>query len=315
MNGRDLLLRVWDLEQHERNWSTSPIFNFRERAEERGADLRLIHVAPSKANAGEAIGRACLDIQHNESADFTRATITVGGFRAGIERELVGVMIGQTNRASRDDADMSAQEELADWIAEQAPSISARIKNPEELTNYSKLSCALFGKTFDWPVARSKNGFLNIVQVMELAREKNEILTQSHMVLNIALHDKTGKMYDVTRWYEFINNSGWTISDDLVLIEQGLSSRNKIEVTPESATAWQRRWCFTAQTVFGSVVESLAHEWSVSVQEIIGVSNIHIFNGSEEKIIARNKDGEELRYHVDVLRNPHHFPVIYKEFL
>jgi hypothetical protein len=137
--------------------------------------LRLV-----KSQEGNILGRAVIPVARgdNDYGDSYRdGIITVGGVRSEEEiSRCAGVLIGQTHRAARDDAEpTAADEDLAAWASEQGILMSKLDITPTQKLEAASVVCALGGESGDLIIAETRQGFLRGCDVEEWALQFDTI--------------------------------------------------------------------------------------------------------------------------------------------
>ena len=127
-----------------------------------------------KGESGEIVGRACL---YNKNLSYhhrgIHGIITVDGFATTETSSILGVLKGNTERASRDIAiPIVSSAELDRWCVEQTQ-LLLDMKLPEtEQAEMAGICCTLSHTATDIKLARWKNSFVNFSQIKEHAQQK-----------------------------------------------------------------------------------------------------------------------------------------------
>ena len=134
------------------------------------------------------VGRACLFIDEWWSGRNSIAGIvTVDGFVTTELRGIMGVLKGDTNKASRDIAIPSLSQKALDrWVEEQAKLIILMDLSNEKQIKIAQFACALSAKTTELKIARWKDTYVNYNQIVEIVRKQK--YQQYNLVHDAAVH-------------------------------------------------------------------------------------------------------------------------------
>ncbi|EPC7977722.1 HD domain-containing protein [Yersinia enterocolitica] len=218
-----------------------------------------------------------------------RGIVTVGGFRTSTTNDFVGILIGETSRASRDFCLPVINEALFEtWLKEQIGKLEPIVDNEEQI-NISRI-LRLFGiSNNEMKFALSSQGYISLVDFRDILKNNHDEI--------IILQDAA---YSRATYYgkkEVVLNKNVVVADFGIkpIINNPLRS---LHVT------WPKyyniKW-FNSSTLNGMVIEETLKYWGVSLPDYISYEyNIDEQNSNEERVIG-TIDGEDITESVRVL--------------
>jgi hypothetical protein len=119
----------------------------------------------------QVVGRACI------VPEGDGGVITVGGFRATTRLRVAGVLLGESRRTTRDEANvLVTPEELARWATEQAELIAPMLVSDSTKAECARIIGVLGGKIGTLPIAKRAGTWLSVEGVTEWSRDKECIV-------------------------------------------------------------------------------------------------------------------------------------------
>jgi len=135
---------------------------------------------------GIVVGRSCV------MPGRVRGVVTVGGLRSLTAINIAGILLGESVRTSREEADLLASDdELARWASEQAILIPKLTTDPEERAECARLIGFLGGDIGELPIAKVSQKWLNTSEVARWVRDKRSIFA----ITSSTYSDALGKGY------------------------------------------------------------------------------------------------------------------------
>lgn len=134
------------------------------------------------------VGRACFCLVENvRKGNAISGMVTVDGFGTTELTGIIGVLKGNTEKASRDIAiPVLSQKALDRWIEEQAKLMVSKDLSVEEQIEMASFACALSMKTTDLKIARWKDNYVNYSQIVEIV--KTQKYEQYYLVHDATVH-------------------------------------------------------------------------------------------------------------------------------
>ena len=134
------------------------------------------------------VGRACLFIDEWWlGRDSIEGIVTVDGFVTTKLRGIMGVLKGDTNKASRDIAiPILTQKALDRWVEEQAKLIILMDLSNEKQIEMAQFACALSARTTELKIARWKDTYVNYSQIVEIVRKQK--YQQYYLIQDAEVH-------------------------------------------------------------------------------------------------------------------------------
>ena len=249
-----------------------------------------------KNSSGETVGRACVfNTNYTHGKYFhTNGIVTVGGFRASELSGIVGILLGEPYRASRDIAiPIIEQNKVNEWATEQAGLIVKVIRDPERLSDIASVIKRLGGCIGDLPIALNSNGWVSSKDISERKNTPEEVLIVQDASLSIA-QSENGKI--------ILNDNVYAVNVGRPGIFQGGMS-SFIDWPEFEFVHDNKHWQFHIYSLVGSIIEALSINWSCSMQEIVDAMEF----SDDEKQIKREigkVDGKLVELSVDIIRNP-----------
>jgi len=254
-------------------------------------DLQLL-----KNSSGEIVGRACIfntNYFHEKHFYYT-GIVTVGGFRASELSGIVGILLGEPYRASRDIAiPIFEQNKLNEWATEQAGLIIKVLSDPERLSDIASVIKCLGGCTGDLPIALSSKGWVSSKDISERKNTPKEVLILQDASLSIAQKEK-GKI--------ILNDNVYAVDVGRPGIFQG-SMSSFIDWPEFEIVHDNEHWQFYIYTLVGSIIEALSINWSCSVQEIVEAAEFYDDENEIKREIGK-VDGKLVELRVMIIRKP-----------
>jgi hypothetical protein len=124
-------------------------------------------------------GRASIlhsDVESFPSNPSAAGVITVGGLRAKTLSSIMGILIGSTKKAARDDAAPLNESALAKWASGQAKIVSKLISAPGIRMYFAASVLALGGDPGELPIVRHGKIFLNREELEGWSNASDEVI-------------------------------------------------------------------------------------------------------------------------------------------
>ncbi len=276
--GVELLHRMEDL-GHERV-PNPKLDEFRERA---AHVLTLV-----KGKNGETLGRACISAGHASStfeatADLS-GVITVGGLTACGLSGIIGVLVGEPTRASRDAARPSvSRASLKKWAEEQADLAHLLWAEPEKQSACARYIRMLGGNTKDLPVAFRQGRWWSAVEIAKTAAPETAIIVPE-LTINFR--------FRALRPYE-LDDSVFVAKYGSIpgLLQAGYRDHDWPEMLGEP-------WDMAG--LAGVVVESLALAWNVDLKDVLAANSLE----RETDVVVGSEGDRELRIEALIIKKP-----------
>lgn len=204
------------------------------------------------------IGRACVYCALNNDLYYNSigGVVTVGGLHASYLNGIMGVLIGNSNRASRDCATPVVPEKILNiWASEQANLLSESV-----LTPFIEESCAsvirlMKGDTANLKIAVYKNAWVNYQELKKMIIEDNY-----DEFLLVSENDKFYK-YDSPEMHKlYLNDNVISVKDGVI----GLLSTKM----PTHSIFWPQYEKYESISLEGLVKEIIAEVWNMDINKI-----------------------------------------------
>lgn len=247
-----------------------------------------------KEEDGKIIGR--LFLFTNDRRDMTiEGVVTVGGLRASGLNGLIGILIGESDRASRDiGIPIISVEELKKWATSQADLLSKY-----SLTEDIQLNCAAVvrrcgGNTKDLKIAYHKCGAVNYKELKEIINNNSD----SYIVVQdaaINLHQK----YNSSE-IDFLENVFWVNVGAPSILQTG---RMHYDIDWPNINNGLKSW-FGKITLEGLTTEAFSEIWDNSIQAILDSSNISSDDKKYKAVVGHVTGKPVIIEHLDIINKP-----------
>jgi hypothetical protein len=240
---------------------------------------------------GSCLARTALVPRRRRYDDESvEGVVTVGGLRAAYLTGISGLMEGTTDRAARDVAiPLASGHPLAAWASEQADLLCKSAKTHADAREYASFVRVCGGNPGALPVAISSKGHLTFGNIVELARELEElILVQDAAASNAGL---------ISRAEELDSE----LDDNVLLLEAGIPGvLQSYRPRGDFHAHWPPGWKSVEQLVEQAVAES----WGCSSKDVARRAERASDANKLERIVGR-RAGKPLPMRImAVLRRP-----------
>jgi hypothetical protein len=260
-------------------------------------NLRLLINSSDKIVGRASIFKTSLFEHGRKFPSQLEGVVTVGGLRACYLTGISGILAGIPVTAARKSAiPIVEYEKLAEWASEQANFVQKIISEPEDLKECAEVIRVCLGKTEELPIAFCGKEWLSASGISKWKNPPGEIILVQDAAVHILQRD-----FD-----ELI------LHENVLAIAMGIPGILQTDFPNRSGLYWPEisrsegkfpQWDFHCQTLVGAVVEALAVAWSVSVDEILTVSDFSSDKARFEREIGLG-DGRPVIETVDIIRNP-----------
>jgi len=265
-DGKELLRRVW-FEYYNFAATQST-----ELLESVASNLRPLH------SNGKVIGRACLfdwrmGFDLFNTANYRCGCITVGGLRAAELTGIAGVLVGEPERAARDEATpLLESEELARWVTEQASlfaGISSDFDRQVGAAQIVRMCGGVTGPLFI-TAAGHPEGFVHLSHddIASLSDFPDEIIVLDFSVLDGARLAESIRLHANVFLTKFDYPSLLFRTAHLHALDWKFAMPQRVAEVPDPE--WHSRYA----SLFGGLIEAVAAQWKCSIPELIAASTM-----------------------------------------
>lgn len=243
---------------------------------------------------GKIVGRLVLYHEgYKKDKSFSiEGKVTIGGMRSSGLTGLLGVLVGISDRASRDvGVPIVSATKISEWATEQAILLSKlKLDTSTEVECASVIRC-LGGNPSDLKIAYHKSGLVNYEELKAIIRETNY---ESYLVVQDAAISN----------YEKNNNCKISFFDNVIWVSMGtpgiLQTRNidhYIDWPKYSFEDW-----FRARSLEGLTTEAFSEIWEKNIDEILKVSDESSDKKSYEASVGTVEGKQVIIDHLDIIR-------------
>jgi hypothetical protein len=175
-------------------------FNSGDRFSEEAKQAYRLSVAPNiqilKSKAGSIVGRACITpgwaSYKGDAQPILGGAAVIGGLSASPMTGIVGVLMSQSTKASRDSAlPLVESDELARWATEQADLCAKTWKAPSSQAGCARSILSCGGDSKDLMVCRYQNQWVSLNQLASMTHLPDELLLVDEYFVDIQLQHAT----------------------------------------------------------------------------------------------------------------------------
>lgn len=248
---------------------------------------------------GKIVGRASLykeEFKHKERFSLN-GLVTVGGLRTSELSGIIGILIGTSDRASRDiGVPIITPEKLSEWSTSQGNLLSKLNLNEEDQIECSSFIRSCGGNTSNLKIAFHKSGAITYQQL-------KDIISANKYEGYIVIQDAAVSIYERNNncKIDFIENAFWVDVGSRAILQ----TRNIYDYiewpTIEKKT---KEYWFANQTLEGLIIEALSTVWNCSIDEIIESSNISSDEKEYEAIVGYVAGQPVVFKNIDIMKKP-----------
>lgn len=243
---------------------------------------------------GKIIGRGalCRRFISKKRLISINGVVTIGGARSCNLSGIAGVLIGESERASRDIAlPIISTTDLRGFVESQLEKLSNYTISDEIQIEYAQISRALCGKTGLTKIAQFRDGYLNYNELVDYVKQQNceqYILVQDAAISN----------------YEREGNQKISLENNVfcmsMVIPGILQTKN-----PYSSRNWPKRaetYNFYDYTLKGRVIEAIADAWECTVEELYSFSDFSDDDNKFSDVIGTCNGKDVVMNHISIIK-------------
>jgi len=248
---------------------------------------------------GKIVGRAFLYKEEYKQKEIfsLNGLVTVGGLRSSELSGIIGILIGTSDRASRDiGVPIINHEKLSEWSTSQANLLSKLNLNEEIQIDCSSLIRLCGGNTSNLKIAFHKSGAITYQQF-------KDIISENKYKIYFVIHDAAVSNYERENncKIDFIENAFWVMKGSPVILQ----TRNMYHYIPwPTIEKKTKEYWFGNETLDGLITEALSTVWNCSTDEIIESSEISSDEKEYEAIVGSVAGQPVVFDHIDIMKKP-----------
>lgn len=249
-----------------------------------------------KEDDGKIVGRLALyKEEHTKKERFSiEGKVTIGGMRSSGLTGLLGILVGKSDRASRDvGIPIVSSIKIKEWATEQANLLSKmKLDANTEIECASVIRC-LGGNTSSLKIAYHKYGIVNYKELKTIISETNY---DSYLVVQDAAISN----------YERDNNCKISFFDHVIWVSMGtpgiLQTRNI-----DHYISWPKHdnpieeW-FHSRSLEGLITEAFSEIWKKTIDAILAISDESSDEKSYEGSVGTVEGKQAVIDHLDIIR-------------
>jgi len=289
-DGESFLLRVFDEEMPRFKHYDAEYL--KESLSHAASNLRLL-----VNENGEVVGRACVAIEQFTSEERVRGArfsgaVTVGGLLACRLGGIAGILLGTSERVSRDVAEpIVSREVLAAWATDQADLVPQLYDQANAQAICAHIIRRCGGRTKKLPLAVYQDSWVSYESVAQDKSLPDEIL-----LLDI---------YQI--WQIETSDEKLVLNSNVILVEHShlsaiLQSSDHSD-WPDYGPSWDNCSYILQRSLGGAIIEALAEAWEVSVEAILAISETNYGEKQTARTVGHIGSYEVVRG-VMVIRKP-----------
>lgn len=249
-----------------------------------------------KEDDGKIVGRLTLyKEEHKKEERFSiEGKVTIGGMRSSGLTGLLGILVGKSDRASRDvGVPIASSTKIKEWATDQANLLSKmKLDANTEIECASVIRC-LGGNTSSLKIAYHKSGIVNYEELKAIISETNY---DSYLVVQDAAISN----------YERDNNCKISFFDNVIWVSMGtpgiLQTRNI-----DHYISWPKHdnpieeW-FHSRSLEGLTTEAFSEIWKKTINEILAISDESSDEKNYEASVGTVDGKQAVIDHLDIIR-------------
>jgi hypothetical protein len=249
MDAAELLKRLWGISAASDLGDPSAL-------DRTAANLRIL-----RNPDGQVVGRACVSpaVHAADRMDSYRGVVTSGGLVSDDIYFFQGVLIGETRRTARNEAEPVVDlDELAGWASDQAALVANLATDRETLCHCAAVIWQCGGQTGRLPIAESSDRLLTFDDICGWWDAPDELVVTDEA--DVWRRRRAGA--DVS-----LDPNVVAVSHGMLLVTYGYGGYIGWPRTKRQAPyPW---WSYQAATLLGALTEGLAKAWGVSVAGVL----------------------------------------------
>lgn len=290
------------------DWITIPALNLLKRivgksyykALDQGERQLLIELSKNmtllKEDDGRIVGRLFLYTEERANYDsiHIEGKVTIGGMSSSGLTGLIGVLLGDSDRASRDiGVPIVSTSKIREWASNQADLLSKL-----NLDSIAQIACAsivrcLGGYTSTLKIAQHKQGMINFEELKTIIQETNY---DSYLVVqDAAIHN-----------YERDNNCKIDFFDNVIWVSMGipipLQTRNIYHHIDWPNLAKSHEENFNKKSLESLTTEAFSQVWKKTINDIMKLSDESSDEKNYEAPVGWADSKQAIIDHLDIIR-------------
>jgi hypothetical protein len=250
-----------------------------------------------KEDDGSVVGRLLLyrEMHRKEERLSAEGVVTIGGMRACTLTGLLGILIGKSDRASRDvGIPIVSEGNLKEWATNQGYLLSKLSLDTETEIECASVIRVCGGNTTSLKIAYHKSGAVN-------CQELKNIISTSTFESFFVVHDAAIFIYEREHGkIDFFDNVFCVTKGTPVLLQTG-NFENYIS-WPDDET--QENYWFPSRSLEGIITETFSEVWEESIKSIVKNSDISSDKRNYKISVGRVNGEEAIIEHVDIIKKP-----------
>lgn len=245
-----------------------------------------------KEDDGKIVGRLVLyDEEYRKEERFSfEGMVTIGGMRSSGLAGLLGILVGKSDRASRDvGIPIVSSIKIKEWATNQAVLLSKLKFDSDTEIECASVIRRLGGNTANLKIAYHKSGIVNYEELKAIIRETNH---DSYLVVQDAAISN----------YERNNNCKISFFDNVIWVGKGIPSVLQTR-NYDTWIDWPKdNDRFQSKSLDGLTTEAFSEVWKKTIDNILANSD----ESSDEKSYGASVgtvDGKQVKInHLDIIR-------------
>lgn len=242
---------------------------------------------------GKIVGRLALYKEEHKKFS-TEGMVTIGGMRSSGLTGLMGILVGKSDRASRDvGVPICSSTKIKEWATDQAGLLSKlNLDANTEIECASVIRC-LGGNPSNLKIANHKSGIVNYEELKTIIRETNY---DSYLVVQDAALTN----------YERNNICKISFFDNVIWVGVGipgiLQTRNTDHWIdwPENDN-FKEEW-FPSRSLEGLTTEAFSEIWGKTIDTILAISDVSTDKKSYKASVGTVDGNQAIIDHLDIIR-------------
>jgi hypothetical protein len=244
---------------------------------------------------GQIVGRLALyDNDYSKDRLPIEGKVTIGGMNSSRLSGLLGILIGKSDRASRDvGIPVVSSANIKKWATSQSELLSKLNLVADTEIKCASIIRALGGDTLNLKIAHHKSGTVNYEELKNIIHKTNSdsYLVVQDAAINIYERDKNCKI-------SFFDNVLWVDVGIPGILQTG-NFRHETD-WPEIDNLTKER--FRSRTLEGLTTEAFSEVWKITTDAILANSDLSSDEKNYEASVGKVNEEDAIIDHLDIIR-------------
>jgi hypothetical protein len=231
---------------------------------------------------------------YENSFEFVEGIVTVGGFRTSYLSGIIGILLGHSQRASRDMGIPNIKlPVLVNWAHKQIEFIDNTLIDESSKISIAKVANAFCNETGNLKIAYHKNGAVNYKEIKDIVEKgsyDNYIIFPYYRI----------NRYLNSELIDFNENVFWTKTGYPTILQ----SRNLYSIETWPYESKRVKYDYIRKNLDGKIIKAIADAWKCDINKVYKVSNFTNENDVFSAIVGKINGNDFTIEDVYIIRKP-----------